>query len=141
MFLSRLYRYFSLIMIIFLWADLSLAQKNSKAFEAAVTTIKKNIQCCSVAFSGNKSNKVTTVLISKNGEITIVYSHNRPPVSFNLFELYKHTKALQGIYYKQGSKIIVFNIEEFHAEVIRFNTASKANNTYKQFLSIIQSGK
>lgn len=141
MFASRLYCYLNLIIITLLWSDFSLAQKKSDAFEVAVTTIKKNIQCCSVAFQGNKSNRATTVMIFRTGEMTIVYSNSRPPVSFNLFELYKDTEAPKGIYHKPGTKTIVFNIGEFHKQAIRFNTNSRANETYHQFLSIIQLGK
>jgi hypothetical protein len=141
MFVSRLYCYFSFIIITFLWSDFSVAQKKTDAFEVAVTTIKKNIKCCSVAFPGNKSNKATTVMIFRTGEMTIVYSNNRPPVSFNLFELYKDVEAPKGIYYKPGTKTIVFNIGEFNKQAIRLNTNSIALETYHQFLSIIQLGK
>ena len=138
MFACRLYYYFSFIIITFLWPNFLEAQKKIDAFEVALTTIKKNIQCCSVAFPGAKSNKATTVMIFRTGETTIVYSNNRPPVSFNLFDLYKDAETPQGIYYKPGTKTIVFNIGEFNKQAIRLNTNSKANETYHHFLSIIQ---
>lgn len=80
-------------------------------------------------------------MIFRTGEMTIVYGNNRSPVSFNLFDLYKDVEAPYGIYYKPGTKTIVFNIGEFNKQAIRLNTNSKANETYHQFLSIIQLGK
>lgn len=139
MFTNRKHRYFILITVAFLYSDFLLAQQRGGSFEIAIATIKKNVQCCSVAFSNDKSNKATTVLIFENAEMTIVYNNNRPPVSFNLLALYKDTQSSQGIDYKRGTKTIVFNISEFNAQAIRFNTASKANETFHQLLYIINS--
>jgi hypothetical protein len=138
---NKLHRYSFIILTTLLVLNTSLAQKKYDGFDAAVAQIKKNIHCCSVSFTGSNSKRVTTVLLYQTGEITLVHNHNRPPISFNLFELYKNTKSPAGLYYQKGSKTIVFNIEEFNAQAIQFNSAAKAKETYDQFLNIIQLGK
>lgn len=134
---SRLYRYFSLITIFFLWSVKSIAQKKYDTFETAVSAIKKNIQCCSAVFPGNSSVKATIVMIFSGGEMTIVYNNGRVPVSFNLFELYKDSSAPWGIYHKAGSKTLEFKIADIESQAIRFNTAAKAKDTYDQILFLL----
>lgn len=127
-----------LAIIIFLWPGVMTAQKKKYTFDQIVSSIKKNIQCCSTAFRGITSDKVTAVMIFKGGAMTIVYNNGRVPVSFNLFELYKDTNAPFGIYHKAGSATLEFRINEMNTQAIRFNSTAKARDTYNQIVLLIK---
>jgi len=126
-----------LALIVFLGTCSVHAQKKNE-FDAAVNIVKKNVQCCSVLFSGKQSVKATAVLVFSGGAMTIVYNNGRVPVSFNLFELYKDVQAPLGIQHKTGSRVIEFKIDEFNTQTIRFNTVAKARDTYKQLSLILK---
>ncbi|MBW0176662.1 hypothetical protein [Sediminibacterium sp.] len=129
---------FCFAFIAFLCAYAVNAQKQHKAFTASANAIKNNMRCCSAAFPGSGSFKATTVLISEGGAMTIVYNNGRPPVSFNLYELYKNEQAPLGLYYKTGSRTVEFRTDEMSTQAIRFNTAAKAKDTYNQIRLIVK---
>lgn len=118
------------VFLVFLTFNCYLLQAQDSNFEQTVQFIQQKVSCCAVPFSKSSNRKVDSISITKNGAITLFYSDNKPKETFNLCELYKESEEATGIDTIMGGKFIQFYVSAKKARLIRFATATDAQETY-----------
>ena len=106
------------------------------SFEQTISFIQNKINCCSVPFTGSAPRRVDSISISKQGDITLSYSDDKPNQTFNVFQLYEEDVDSNGIDTIMGGKFIQFYINEERIRLIRFATAADASEVYSALLSL-----
>lgn len=106
------------------------------SFAPTVQFIQQKVSCCSAPFSLSTKRKVDNIGITKNGDITLSYSDNKLKQTFNIFELYKENAVATGIDTIMGGKFIQFYVSAEKIRMIRFATATDAQETYTALLRL-----
>ena len=110
-------------------------------FQQTVKLIQDKISCCAVPLSTSSKNKVDSINIDAQGNITLNYSNKAAKEYFNLFKLFNGNPTSKGIDTLMGGKFIQFYISEKKIRLIRFKTAADAAEVYKAFFQLLSIGK
>ncbi|HEX2847388.1 MAG TPA: hypothetical protein VHN59_12625 [Chitinophagaceae bacterium] len=102
-------------------------------FAETVRFIQRKIHCCSVSFSPSVKRRVDSISIVISGDVTLYYSDNKPPQTFNLLKLYKETDESAGMDTILNGKYIQFHVNADKINLIHFATAADAREAYFAF--------
>lgn len=111
----------------------AFSETGDTGFAETVRFIQRKIHCCSVPFSPSVKRKVDSISIVVSGDVTLYYSDNKPPQTFNLLKLYKETDESTGMDTILNGKYIQFYVNADKINLIRFATAADAREAYIAF--------
>lgn len=124
------------ITVLFLMACADFSQAQDARFTQTVHFIQSKIHCCSVPFSPSVKRKVDSVSVAINGDVTLHYSGNKPPQTFNLLKLYKEKGNATGMDTIMKGRYIQFHVNPDKINLIRLATAVDAREVYTAFLEL-----
>jgi len=102
-------------------------------FAEIVRSIQRKIHCCSAPFSPSVKRKVDSISIVISGDVTLYYSDNKTPQTFNLLKLYRETDESTGIDTILNGKYIQFHVNPDKINLISFASAVDAREAFIAF--------